>query len=62
MKRGDSGDAGRSNVFFADLTVGVREKRGVSAVGDTVWSKIESGEAGRSGFAFGKSGCGFMAN
>mgnify|MGYP006877413141 CR=1 FL=1 len=58
MKRGDNGEAGKKKVFF----VGVRERVDLGAVGDDAWSKIDSGEAGRSGDALGESIRAFVAN
>ncbi|KAF7442676.1 hypothetical protein A1F99_135450 [Pyrenophora tritici-repentis] len=34
MKRGDNGEAGKRNVFFVEVRVGVRNTRDVGAAGD----------------------------
>jgi hypothetical protein len=49
MKRGESGEAGRRNVSF--VAEGVRERRNVVALGDIAQSKMDNGDAGRSGEA-----------
>jgi len=55
-KRGDiSGEAERRNVALVGEGVGVR--RNVTAIGDIGLSKIDRGEAGRKGAAFGKRCC-----
>jgi len=59
MKRGDNGEAGKRNVFFAEFSVQLRSSEGAGAVGDRSFSKIDSGEAGRSGDALGK--CAYMS-
>ena len=59
MKRGDSGEAGKRNVFFAEFSLQLRSREGAGAVGDRTFSKIDSGEAGSSRDALGK--CAYMS-
>jgi len=62
MKRGDNGEAGKRNVFFAEFSVHVRNSEGAGAVGDRALSKIDSGEAGSSGDALAKCAHVLVAN